>query len=457
MKQPPRDPVSFDTIEERLPPHSVEAEEAVLGSLLIDPDAFFEVENFLQAADFYRAGNRWVYEGMQALREARTPIDVVTLIEELRRRERLAELGGEGEVIRLLNAVPTSINAEAYGRMVYEAAVRRRVIAAAGQIAKIAWDQDGTVDGLVGNVERVLFDATRDMTGTAVVDARAAFSELFDETLERRTGDGPPIGLPSGLVDLDRLLGGFKRGDLYIIAGRPSMGKSALATSIISHIAGPLEKRVMLFTLEMSAQQQVRRLITQEVGVDYASLERGDLDDAEWARFAEVSDRWTGRDLWIDDTAGISLSQLSARARRVHAEHGLDAIFVDYIGLMSVDEKAWSENHEMTLLSKGLKKLAKELNVPVICAAQLNRSPEGRSDKRPMLSDLRSSGSIEQDADVVMFLYRDEYYKPDTTDTPGVMEIIIAKHRNGPLGTVSLYFHKKYARVKNLYLKEIDL
>lgn len=444
-------------IEERLPPHNVEAEAAVLGSVLIDPDALFEVESFLRPDAFYQTANRWAYEAILALRAAGRPLDVLTLADELRRDGRLEEMGGEAALIDLLNAVPTSVNVEAYGRVVHEAALRRRLMAAAGQIAKMAWDEATPIDGVVGAAERALFAATADMTAGGVKSARDVFGDLLDVTLERRLAGGLPVGLPTGLIDLDRILGGFKKADLIIIAGRPSMGKSALMTSIAAHQAGKLGKRVMLFTLEMSAEQQGLRVMGIEAGLTYDAMGRGALNDEEWARFGQGAGRWAEASLWVDDTPGITLSQLAAKARRIYAEHGLDAIYVDYIGLMGDDEKAWSENDRVGRLSRGLKRLAKELNVPVIALAQLNRGVESRADKRPVLSDLRDSGSLEQDPDVVIFLYRDEYYKPDTTEFPAQAEAIVAKHRNGPTGVASLFFHAKLAAYRNLHAQEVRL
>ena len=450
-------PPGMDTIEERLPPHSIEAEEAVLGSLLIDPDAVFEVQSFLQAADFYRAANRWTYEAILALHARQTPVDVVTLIEELRRVERLEEAGGESYVINLLNAVPTSINVEAYGRMVREAAVRRRLVAAAGLTAKLAWDEGMPIDQVVGEAERALFAVSGEMTADAVTDARTAFDALFDVTAERRAAGGMPVGVPSGLIDLDRILRGFKRGDLYIIAGRPSMGKSSFATSLIHHMAGKMGQRVLMFTLEMSVEQQSRRLASMEAGISYQDLEEGRMDDEGWQRFAAAAGRWSELTLWIDDTAGITPSQMAARARRVYAEHGLDILFVDYLQLMGVDDKAWSDNHRVSLISAGLKKLAKDLNIPVVALCQLNRAVENRSDKRPSLADLRDSGSLEQDASAVMFLYRDDYYNPDTSDKPNITEVIVAKHRNGPRGSADVFFNARTMRFANLGTRELKL
>jgi replicative DNA helicase len=447
----------MDTISERLPPHSIEAEEAVLGSLLIDPDAVFEVQTFLRPEDFYRAANRWVYEAICALYDRKTPLDVVTLIEELRRRERLEEIGGESTVISLLNAVPTSINVEAYGNMVRDSAVRRRLIAAAGQIAKLAWDESLPRDQVLGQAERAVFAVSGELTGDSVTDARAAFDALYDVTAGRRDAGGLEVGIPSGLVDLDRILRGFKNADLYIVAGRPAMGKSSFATSLVAHMAGKLKLRVALFTLEMSVEQQSRRLASMDAGIAYQDLEEGRMDDDTWTRFATAAGRWAEAKLWIDDTAAITPSQMAAKARRIHAEHGLDILFVDYLQLMGVDEKAWSDNYRVSLISAGLKKIAKDLNIPVVALCQLNRGVEARGDKRPDLSDLRDSGSLEQDATAVVFLYRDDYYNPGKSDKPNVTEVIVRKHRNGPTGSADVYFNARLMKFANLQRQEVNL
>lgn len=446
-----------EAIEMRLPPHNPEAEAAVLGSLLIDPDALYEVEPFLKPAHFYRTANRWVYEAILKLRADGRPLDIVTLIDELSRREQLEEIGGETAVIDLLNAVPTSINVETYGRMVYETGVRRGFMDAAGRVAKLAWDETLPIAAVIGGAEQAIFRASADVTGDGVTSAETAFGDLLDVTLERRAAGAPPVGIPSGLVDVDRITGGFKKTDLYMIAGRPGMGKSSFMTSIVAHICGKLGKRAAVFTLEMAVEQQVRRLIVHDTGLDYGAIERGQLTDDEWRLFAEAAGRWASAPLWIDATAGITPSQLLAKSRRLYAEHGLDIIFVDYLGLMGDDERAWNENNRITNLCAGLKRLAKELDIPVVALAQLSRAVEQRQDKRPQLSDLRDSGSLEQDASAVIFLYRDEYYNPDTTDAPAQAEANVAKHRNGPTGLATLFFQAPRMAFRNLSTREVKL
>lgn len=445
-----------EAVEERLPPNDPEAEAAVLGSILIDPDALLEVEGFLRAADFYRAANRWVYETILALRATGTPLDVVTLIGELKRRERLEEIGGESAIIEYLNAVPTSINVEAYGRAVRDAAMRRGLLTAAGRIAKSAYDESRPVASVVGESEQALFAATADMTADDVTPARDAFERLLDVTLARRESGAPIVGIPTGLTDLDRLLGGYKKSDLIFIAGRPGMGKSSFVTSNLAHIVGKLGKRAVLFTMEMSVEQQTRRLACMEAGLTYDVVERGELTDEEMARFAAVVGRWSTLPLWIVDTPAQTPAMVAAKARRLHAEHGLDVVFVDYIGLMRTDEKAWNENDRMGQLSGSLKRLAMELHVPVVCLAQLSRGVEQRQDKRPQLADLRDSGNLEQDASVVVFLYRDDYYH-ENSDRPNVAEAIVAKHRNGRTGTADMFWHGKLMAFRNLHNKSVSL
>lgn len=446
----------MDTIENRLPPHDAEAEEAVLGSLLIDPSALYEIEHFLRAADFYRTTNRWVYEAILGLRSAASSIDVLTVSSELRRREQLEDVGGEGAVITLLNAVPTSINVEAYARLVHDAAVRREMLAAAGRIAKAAYDETRSVDAVVAEAEQSLFAATAGMTADGVVSARDIFDALLDVTGERRDAGGPVIGLPSGLMDLDRVLGGYKKSDLIFVAGRPGMGKTSFVTTNLTHICGKLGKRAAMFTLEMSSEQLARRLACQETGVDYQALERGQLSDDEWLRFMSAAGRLATWSLWIDDTPALAPTQLSSKARRLYAEHGLDIIFIDYIGLMDSDGQAWSENDRIGRISRSLKRLAKELDIPVVCLAQLSRTVESRQEKRPQLADLRDSGSLEQDSDVVLFLYRDDYYNK-ASERPGVAEAIVAKHRNGSTGSVDLYWNARLAAFRNLAVHEVNL
>ena len=392
----------MDTIEERLPPHSIEAEEAVLGSLLIDPDALFEVSSFLRADAFYRAQNRWIYESMLALSENRVPLDVVTLIEELRRRERLEEIGGESTVISLLNAVPTSINVEAYGKMVEAASIRRKLLLAAGSIAKLAYNEAEDINVVLDRSEHTLFSISEQRTTRDLQPVReiaGAYLERME--LLRERGD-EFIGIPTGFTDLDKMLSGLNKSDLIIVAARPGMGKTALEISIALNAARRYDKRVAMFNLEMSGEQLLQRMIAAETRIDSQLLRRGELADHEWAIFLEALGRLSETRLYIDDTPSISPMQLRTKCRRLYAEHGLDLVMIDYLQLMQAEHPTSNRVQEVSEISRELKGLARELDVPVIAAAQLSRAVESRQNKRPQLSDLRDSGCLTGDTLVTM-------------------------------------------------------
>lgn len=442
---------------ERLPPHSVESEEAVLGSLLIDPDAVFEVAGFLRPEAFYRLQNRWIYEAMLTLYERREPLDFITLTEELRRREQLEELGGEGYVIGLINTVPTSINARSYARMVEATSLRRKMIGAASTIANLAYDEAEDINIVIDRAERALFSISEERTTRDLVPIKQIARSYLERIEElNRLGD-EVIGVPTGFVDLDRLLGGMNRSDLIIVAARPGMGKTSLQNSMALTAATRHSKRIAIFNLEMSGEQLVQRMIAAETRIDSQRLRRGDLHQNEWPIFMEAVGRLSETRIFIDDTPSITPMQLHTKCRRLYAEHGLDMVMIDYLQLMQAERPFSNRVQEISEISRSLKSLARELDVPVVAAAQLSRAVEQRQDKRPLLSDLRDSGSIEQDADVVMFIYRDEYYSPDTTERPNIAEINIAKHRNGPTGTIDLYWHGKLATFRNLQRQEISL
>ncbi len=387
----------MDTIEERLPPHSVEAEEAVLGSLLIDPDAIFEVSSFLKPDAFYRAQNRWIYESILALSERRIPLDVVTLIEELRRREQLDEIGGEPTVINLLNAVPTSINVEAYGKMVEAASTRRKLILAAGAIAKLAYNEAEDINVVLDRSEHALFSISEQRTNRDLKPVKEIAGDYLERIeLLRERGD-EFIGIPTGFTDLDRMLSGLNRSDLVIIAARPGMGKTALQNAVALNAARRYDKRVAMFNLEMSGEQLLQRMIAAETRIDSQRLRRGDLADHEWAIFLEALGRLSESRIFIDDTPSITPMQLRTKCRRLYAEHGLDLVMIDYLQLMQAEHPTSNRVQEVSEISRELKGLARELDVPVVAAAQLSRAVEQRQNKRPMLSDLRDSGCLTGD------------------------------------------------------------
>jgi replicative DNA helicase len=441
---------------ERLPPHSIEAEEAILGSLLIDPDAIFEVASFLKAEAFYRVHNRWIYDAITTLSERREPIDFITLTEELRRREQLDEVGGEAYLIGLLNVVPTSINARTYAHVVEAAATRRKLISAAGTIANLAYNEAEDISVVIDRSEQTLFGVSEERTTRDLVPVKQIAHTYLERVEELHKRGDDVIGVPTGFKDIDRLLGGLNRSDLIIIAARPGMGKTSLQNAMALTAARRYNKRVALFNLEMSGEQLVQRMISAETRIDSQRLRRGNLADQEWPIFMQAIGRLSETRIYIDDTPSITPMQLRTKCRRLYAEQGIDLIMIDYLQLMNAEFRTNNRVQEISDISRGLKALARELDVPVVAAAQLSRAVESRQDKRPMLSDLRDSGSIEQDADVVMFIYRDEYYNDDT-ERPNIAEIDIAKHRNGPTGSVDLFWHGKLATFRNLQRTEVDL
>ncbi len=437
---------------DRMVPHSVEAEEAVLGSLLIDPEAVFQVATFLRPDDYYIQKHAWIYEAILALHERREPVDFLTLCDELERREQLEEVGGAAYITHLINAVPSAIHVEAYGHIVEQAAIRRRLIAAASQIAQLAYQEAQNIDETVDKAEQALFSVserriTRDLT--PIRDVVGAYSDRIEYLYAHQD---EPLGVPTGFIELARLLGGLQRSDLIFIAARPSVGKTSLCLSIARNAARH-GKHVAIFSLEMSAEQVVQRLVAAETGIDSQRLRLGKLNTQEWELFHSATGRLADLPIFIDDTPSISALQLRTKARRLDSEHGIDLILIDYLQLMTGDIRTDNRVPVVSYISRSLKGLARELNVPVVSASQLSRAVEQRTDRRPMLADLRESGSLEQDADVVMFIYRDELYHPET-EKQHIAEIIVAKHRNGPTGVVELFFRNRLAQFLDAETRE---
>jgi replicative DNA helicase len=441
------------TVPDKLQPHNVEAEEAVLGSLLIDPDAIIRITTFLQPADFFVERHAWIYEAVRDLHERREPADLVTLTDELHRRGQLEEIGGPAFLTGLINATPTAIHAEYYARIVERTAVLRRLISAAGEIARLAYDVSRDVDEVVDEAEQIIFSVSGEQVSRDLRPIRQILDQYYDRVEYLHQHRGEIIGIPTGLADLDKLLGGLQRSDVIILAGRPGMGKTSLALSIALQAARRYQKRVAVFSLEMSDEQLVQRLVSAETGIDSQRLRLGDIKDNEWPTFIQATKLLSNTSIFIDDTAAISVMQLRAKARRLHAEFGLDLLVVDYLQLMQGDSHSENRQQEISYISRSIKALARELNIPILALSQLSRQVESRHDKRPMLSDLRESGSIEQDADVVMFVYRDDVYNPDT-EFPNIAEIIVSKHRSGPTGIFSVYFKKHLAQFVDLEVRK---
>jgi replicative DNA helicase len=442
---------------ERLPPQNVEAEEAVLGALLIDPDAIIRLATILKPVDFYREKHGWIYDAILNLHDRREPIDFLTVCDELERREQLNEVGGPAFITSLINAVPTSIHAEHYARIVERTATRRRLIDAAGQIAALAYQEAEDVEEVVDRAEQILFGVSERRISRELVPIRQVLSDYYDRIEYLTRHQGEMIGIPTGFGDIDKLLGGLQRSDMVILAARPSVGKTSLALSFALNAAKKYKQRVAFFSLEMSDEQVVQRLISSETGIDSQRLRRGEIVEGEWGRFMKATSDLADTHFYVDDTPSISALELRTKARRLHAEVGLDLIIVDYLQLMRGDYRSENRVQEISTISRALKALARELEVPVLALSQLSRGVESRTDKKPILSDLRESGALEQDADVVIFIYRDELYN-ENTERKNIADIIVAKHRNGPTGTVALYFKKELAQFREAELRreEID-
>jgi len=435
---------------ERQPPHNLEAEQSLLGSLLIDRDAIIKVAAFVRPDDFYLPANGTIYRAILDLYNKREPPDFVTLADELGRRDQLDTVGGIAYLTGLLNAVPTAVHVEYYGRIVERTATLRRLIDAGTQIVGIGYRDGVDTEDALDAAERAIFEVSQKRQTKDFVSIAEVLDKFFDQIDYLQQHRGDVVGVPTGFSDLDQLTGGLQRSDLIILAARPSMGKTSMALGMAYGAAIGAGKTVGMFSLEMSAEQFVQRLLSMETGVDSHRLRLGQIDDGEWDRISRAFGRLAEASIFIDDTAGANVMDVRSKARRLQAEHGLDLIVVDYLQLMSARR---SENRvqEISEISRGLKGLARELNVPVVALSQLSRAVESRSDHRPMLSDLRESGSIEQDADIVLFIYREEKYEEDT-EKKGIAEIIVAKHRNGPVGTINLRFFERTARFADLEL-----
>ena len=429
-------------------PHNREAEEAVVGAVLINPEVYYDVAQFLQADDFYIHRHKWIWEAFTSLHEQRIQIDLLTINEELDRKGQLAEIGGPAYLTALINQVPTSLNAESYGHIVESHSIRRKMINAANSIASMAYNEDSTVDNVMDEAEKAVFNVSERRLRHDLQPISAVLSEYYDRIDDLAKRDEEIFGVPTGFIDLDKMLGGLQPSDLLIIAGRPGQGKTGFLLSVAKNAALTHKKHVAIFSLEMSNEQVVQRLIAQETGIDSQRLRTGKLQENEWPLFAHAVEVMSDTHIFLDDTPAITPLQLRTKCRRLHLEHHLDLIIVDYLQLMGGDTRNENRVQEVSYISRNLKVLARELNVPVLAAAQLSRAVEQRSDKRPVLSDLRESGSLEQDSDIVMFIYRPDQYEKDTVKQ-NVAEIIIAKHRNGPVGSVELIFRNALAKFEN--------
>lgn len=440
----------MQTAVERLPPHNIEAEQSVLGSLLIDRDAIIKVASYVRADDFYISANGVIYQAILDLYNRREPTDFVTLSDELERRSALDDIGGLGYLSSLLNTVPTAVHVEYYGRIVERTSTLRRLIDAGTRIVGIGYQDAVETEDALDSAEQTLFTVSQKRQTKDFQSISDVLDRFFDQLDYLQQHRGEVVGVPSGFSDLDQLTGGLQRSDLIIVAARPSMGKTAFSLGLAYGAAVQHDKTVGVFSLEMSAEQLVQRLLATETGVDSHRLRLGMIDDNEWDRISRAFGRLAEANVFIDDSANASVMDVRSKARRLQAENGLDLVIVDYLQLMS-GRRSDNRVNEVSEITRGLKSLARELNVPVIALSQLSRAVETRADHRPMLSDLRESGSIEQDADIVMFIYRDEKYD-ENSEKKGIAEIIVAKHRNGPVGSINLRFFERTARFADLEL-----
>ena len=441
---------------DRLPPQNIEAEQSVLGSMLIDREAIIRIAPFLQPEDFYRESHGQIYAAMLDLHERREPADFVTLCDALERSGQLEAVGGAAYLTSLINRVPTSIHVEHYAHIVERTAILRRLIEAAGKIAGLAYGEAEDVDVVVDRAEQILFDVSQRRISQGLTSIKRLLTEYYDRIEYLHQHQGEMVGLPTGFIDLDRLLGGMQRSDLIIVAGRPGMGKSSLGLSVANNTALKHRAVVAFFSLEMSAEQLVQRLIAGETGISSQRLRIGDIRDIEWDKFVKASGTLAETAIFVDDTPSPSPMEIRTKCRRLAAEYGLDLIIVDYLQLMRGGVRSENRVQEVSYISRQLKALARELSVPVVAMSQLSRAVEARQDKRPILSDLRESGTIEQDADVVMFIYRDEMYD-ENTDRKHIADIIVSKHRNGPTGQISLRFAAEQTRFVDLDTYHEDL
>ena len=420
------------------PPNSLIAEISVLGAMLQDSGVVLRAVESLKPEDFYLAEHQEIYRTMMELSLEHKPIDLTTVAAEMNRRGSLEGVGGMAYLMRLMSSVPTTANAGTYLELVQEKSLLRKLISASQNIAREAYAQQSPVQEIMAGAEKAIFDLAMNRTGgEQLKPVREVLVNTFQEVEKLARQHGEISGVPTGFIDLDSLLTGLHPGELIIIGARPAMGKTSFAMNIAGHASIAKGKTVAVFSLEMPREQIVMRVLCSEAKVNMQKVRKGTLEDRDWTALAKALGPISNAPLYLDDTAALSPSQLRSRCRRLKMEHGLDLVLVDYLGLMRADGRTESRQLEVSEISRQLKAIALELKVPVIACAQLSRANKDRVDKRPMLSDLRDSGSIEQDADVVMFLHREEYYKPDTEDK-NIAEVNVAKQRSGPLATVKL-------------------
>jgi len=434
----------------RIPPQSIEAEQSVLGSMLIDKEVIPIVMEILKPEDFYRPDHREIYDVIIELFDRAQPIDLITVSERLKLHGKLELTGGLEYLSNIATAVPTTANVKNYSKIVEEKALLRRLIRASSDIVDLGFNATEEVTFILDKAEQGIFDILQKRSSQGFVPIKDVLVDTFNKLEELYNNKGNITGIPTGFADLDFKTSGLHNSDLILIAARPAMGKTALALNLAQNAAVHSGVPVAVFSLEMSKDQLVNRMLSSEAMVDGSKMRSGKLEDNDWQKVAKALGPLSEAPIFIDDTPGVSITEIRAKCRRLKLEHNLGLVIIDYLQLMS-GSRSKSENRqqEISEISRSLKILAKEINVPVITLSQLSRAPETRTDHRPILSDLRESGAIEQDADIVMFLYRDDYYNPET-DKKNIAELILAKHRNGSTGTIELVWLGQYTKFANL-------
>ncbi|WP_203364002.1 replicative DNA helicase [Bacillus sp. REN10] len=439
-----------DVMTDRIPPQSIEAEQAVLGAIFLEPSALTVASEILIPEDFYRTAHQKIYNHMLRLNDHGKAVDVVTVTEELAAVKDLEDVGGVIYLTELAESVPTAANIEYYARIVEEKSLLRRLIRTATHIAQEGYSREDEVDALLSEAEKSIMEVAQRKNTSAFHNIKDVLVRTYDniEMLHNRKGD--VTGIPTGFAELDSMTAGFQRNDLIIVAARPSVGKTAFALNIAQNVATKTDENVAIFSLEMGAEQLVMRMLCAEGNINAQNLRTGSLTDEDWRKLTMAMGSLSNSGIYIDDTPGVRIGEIRSKCRRLKQEQGLGMILIDYLQLIQGSGRAGeNRQQEVSEISRSLKALARELEVPVIALSQLSRGVEQRQDKRPMMSDIRESGSIEQDADIVAFLYRDDYYDKES-ENKNIIEIIIAKQRNGPVGTVQLAFVKEYNKFVNL-------
>ena len=439
----------------RIPPHNLEAEQAVIGCMLLDSDVIPTVTELIRSEDFYRDDHKEICEAILDLSEKAGPIDIITVSEQLQLRGTLDNIGGLDFLANISNAVPTTANARHYAKIVEEKSLLRKLIKAAANISSMSYEASEEAVYVLDRAEKSIFDILQKRNTQGFTHIKDVLLETFNRLEELYNSKGFITGIPTGFADLDYKTAGLQNSDLVLIAARPGMGKTAMALNIAQYAAVQIHVPVAIFNLEMSKDQLVNRMLCSEVMVDSQKMRTGKLEDNDWNKIAQALAPLSEAPIYIDDTPGITVMDIRAKCRRLKLEKNLGLVVIDYLQLMQGRGKSENRQQEVSEISRSLKILAKELQVPVVTMSQLSRGPESRADHRPMLSDLRESGAIEQDADIVMFLYRDDYYNPET-EKKNIAEVIIAKHRNGSTGTIELRWFGEYTKFANLKRDEYN-